>query len=105
MAINLIRHAARTLCPDRPIKMIMEFHRVPRPTAKSWYTGHRRAPVWILACLRRAAWVRGMLGLAQELDYLIRRRENEPPRRTGFCSIDPLTGRDRRNRLGRRKRI
>jgi hypothetical protein len=47
-----------------------------------------------------------IFAILSDLDLVIRKREYEPKHRTGFNLIDPLTGRDRRNRLGRpRKRL
>ena len=47
-------------------------------------------------------------GLAIALDGVFDQVEGlteyEPKHRTGFCTVDPLTGLDRRNRLGRRRR-
>ena len=34
----------------------------------------------------------------------IAKREGEPPRRRGFFVIDPVTGQNKQNRLGRPKR-
>jgi hypothetical protein len=35
---------------------------------------------------------------------LIAKREGEPPRRRGFFVVDPATGQNRANRLGRPKK-
>ena len=40
----------------------------------------------------------------RELELLITKREGEPPRRRGFFVVDPLTGQNRQNRLGRSKK-
>jgi len=40
----------------------------------------------------------------RELDILIAKREGEPPRRRGFFVVDPATGQNRANRLGRPKK-
>jgi hypothetical protein len=100
MAQTLIRDAARALSPDRTIVILARLGGCPRPTAKSWATGHRRPPIYVLKLLREL--MRGRrTGLEGELDCEIRRREYEPKRLTGFCQIDPLTGVDKRNRQGR----
>jgi hypothetical protein len=106
MAQTLIRDIARTLSPDRPIMFLAQLARCPRPTAKSWTTGHRRPPVWVLDALRHMARVRGLTGLEREFDYQIRQRTYEPKHRTGFNQIRERDGpgstpRDGRNRLGR----
>ena len=98
------RHGVRALSPDRPIKLLTQLARCPRATARSWVTGHRRPPIYVLKLLRVVIRGEGT-GLELELEYEIRKRENEPRHLTGFCQIDPATGRDKRNRLGRPKRI
>src|SRR5690348_12340443 len=103
MAQTLIREAARALSP-RPIMMLAELGRCPRPTAKSWATGYRRPKVVILELLRDAVQARGLTGLARELDHHIRQREWEPRHRSGFWLIDPITRQNKANRLGRPKR-
>src|SRR5262249_26787847 len=100
MAPTLIRDVVRMLSPDRPIMLLARAGGCPRPTAKSWATGHRRPPIYVLKRLREL--MRGRTtGLEGELDYEIRRREYEPKHRTGFHQIDPVTGFDKRNRSGR----
>src|SRR6202040_664837 len=92
--------------PDRPIKMLAGLANGRRSTAKSWATGHRRAPIAKLKILqdplkgRQAA----LFGLIAELDLMVMRREVEPRRRTGFNEIRVRDGpgsapRDGRNRL------
>jgi hypothetical protein len=114
MAWTLIRDVARLLSPDRPIMLLARLGGCSRATAKSWVTGHRRPPIYVLRLLRDAAqsqaWRAGLLG---ELDYEIREREGEPPwkrRGPGFMEIRERDGpgstpRDGRNRLGRPKRV
>jgi hypothetical protein len=109
MTVNLIRLAARTISPKRPIKMLMNLHRIPRPTAKSWYSCRRRSPIWVLEHLRHMVAVRGATDLEQQFDHLIRQRLNEPKRRTGFHLVRERDGpgstpRDGRNRMGRPKK-
>jgi hypothetical protein len=104
MTNTIIRHAARELSPTRPIAFIAETVRCPRPTAKSWYTGHRRSPIWVLELLRDLGRMKGLISLERELEHQIRKREYEPKRRTGFWIIDPLTGQNKSNRRGRPKR-
>jgi hypothetical protein len=54
-----------------------------------------------LEMLRDVAESRKLYGLVLEFERLIRKRSYEPRRRTGFWDIDPLTGQNRANRLGR----
>jgi hypothetical protein len=103
MAWSLIRDAARALSPDRPIMLLARLGGCPRATAKSWATGRRRPPISVLKLLRESVQGR-RTGLEGELDHEIRKREYEPKHRTGFNLIDPLTGFDKRNRLGRPRR-
>jgi hypothetical protein len=95
--MTLIRDVVRALSPDRPIMLLTRLVGCPRPTARSWATGHRRPPISVLKLLRELVQGR-RTGLEGELDYEIRRREYEPKHRTGFNQIDPLTGFDKRNR-------
>jgi hypothetical protein len=46
----------------------------------------------------------GSFDLAQQLDYVIQQRTYEPRQRTGFWIIDPITGQNKANRLGRLER-
>ena len=101
MAWTLIRHVAQELSPNRPIMFLAELVRRPRPTAKSWYSGHRRPPIGVLEMLRDEVLARGLIGLGQQLAYYVRQREYEPKHRTGFWLIDPVTGMNRSNRHGR----
>jgi hypothetical protein len=96
-----IREIARTISADRPVMFLADLARRPRATAKSWYTGHRRAPLSVLGRLRNEAESRKYYDLVQQFEYLIRRRSYEPPRRTGFWIIDPVTGQNSANRRGR----
>src|SRR5215831_2649540 len=100
MAHTWIRDHARVLCPDQPIMFLARLAHRPRSTAKSWATGHRRPPLSVLIALLEVVRDRQLFVLEGELDYHIRKRECEPKQRTGFCQIDPLTGRDKRNRRG-----
>jgi peroxiredoxin len=101
-AFNFVRWAARELSPDEPLKFLTEVARCPRATAKAWYSGHRRAPIWLLQRLRDAAQDRQLRDLAAQLDDHLQQREREPPRARGFMLRDPATGLDKRNRRGRR---
>jgi len=99
----------RILSPHRPIKQLARLAGRPRPTAKSWATGHRRPPIYVLATIREVMRDRPCTGLEPELDCEIRKREHEPKYRTGFNIIRERDGpgttpRDGRNRLGRPKR-
>jgi peroxiredoxin len=100
-AFNFVRWAARELSPDQPIRFLVELAHCPRATAKAWYCGRRRAPIWFLQRLRDAAQDRQLRDLVGQLDDHIRQREREPPRARGFMLPDPVTGMDRRNRRGR----
>jgi peroxiredoxin len=100
--LNLVRWAARELSrPNQPIKFLVELAHCPRATAKAWYCGHRRAPIWFLQRLHGQAQDRQLGDLAGQLDYHLQQREREPPRARGFMLRDPLTGLDKRNRRGR----
>jgi hypothetical protein len=103
---SVIRRAARALNPDRPITALALFTRAPRPTVKSWATGHRRPPIVTLEILRDLLKDRqaALIQLIPELEYVIMLREREPPKPKGFMLIDPLTGQDKRNRRGRPRR-
>jgi hypothetical protein len=108
MSDTVIRRAAFSLSPDRPIRMLALLSHAPRSTARSWATGRRRPRVVILQMLRDKLKARhaALLALIFELEYLIAVRESEPRRRTGFNEIKERDGpgsiaRDGRNRLGR----
>ena len=107
MSASVIRSAARALNPDKPIRTLASLVHCPRPTAKAWANGHRRPPVVVLKILRDLLKNRqaALLQLIDALEYVIMQREREPKHRTGFNLIDPLTGMDRRNRLGRPRRV
>lgn len=106
MSDTLIRRAAFSLNPERPIMTLAGLTRAPRSTAKSWATGRRRPSVIILEILRDQLKIRqaALFQLVAELDCIITQRERESKRRTGFNIIDPMTGLDRRNRRGRPRR-
>jgi hypothetical protein len=106
MSDTVIRHAARALNPDRPLMAFAATVRRPRSTVKSWATGRRRPPIWTLKILRGMLNDRqgALFALISELDSVIAKRECEPQHRTGFCTIDPATGHDKRNRRGRPKK-
>lgn len=103
MSDTLIRRAARALNPDRPLVMLTERFQCPRSTVKSWSSGRRRPPIWVLKLLREMLKVRqsDLFRLIDDLDHHVLTREQEPRHRTGFYTVDPATGLDRRNRLGR----
>ena len=102
---NFTRWAARELSPDCPIKFLTELAHCPRSTAKAWYCGHRRAPIWFLQRLRDAAQNRQLRDLAGQLEYYIQQREREIRHPKGFMVRDPLTGMDKRNRRGRPRKL
>jgi hypothetical protein len=101
---NFMRWASRELSPDCPIKFLTELAHCPRPTAKAWFSGYRRPPIWILQRLHIIARDRQLRDLAGQLEYHIQQREREPSRARGFMLRDTATGMDRRNRLGRPKK-
>lgn len=108
MSDTVIRAAARALNPDRPIKMLAGLRRNPRSTAKSWATGRRRPPLFILRLVRDLLKdrQRDTFDLIAKLDFIIVQREREPRWRTGFNEIRQRDGpgsmpRDGRNRRGR----
>ena len=104
MSGTLIRRAARALDPNRPIMTLAGFRRSPRPTAKSWATGHRRPPIWVLQFLHAHLHARRLPTLADEIEGLIMQRKQEERKdkpRTGFWIVDPATGQNKANRLGR----
>jgi hypothetical protein len=108
MSDTVIRRAAFSLNPERPIMTLAGLARAPRSTAKSWATGRRRPSVVILEILRDQLKDRqaALFQLIAELDCVIIQRERESKRRTGFNEIKVRDGpgsipRDGRNRLGR----
>jgi hypothetical protein len=107
MSDALIRRAARALNPDRPIMTLAALGRCPRATAKSWATGHRRPPIWVLQFLQAHLLARRLSTLGEEVGALIARRNSERDwerkykPRTGFWIVDPATGENKANRLGR----
>jgi hypothetical protein len=106
MTDTLIRRAARALNPDRPIMTLAGFRRSPRSTAKSWATGHRRPPIWLLKVLRAHLNARSLSTLSDGIEGLIVQRDAEEHKdkpRTGFWIIDPVTRQNKANRLGRPK--
>jgi hypothetical protein len=112
MSDTLIRRAARAVNSNRPITTLAGFAHAPRSTAKSWATGHRRPPIFILRILRDILKSRqaAFSQLIPALEYVIMQREREPTRRTGFNEIRERDGpgsvpRDGRNRLGRPKKM
>jgi hypothetical protein len=123
MAWTLIRDVMRLLSPDRPIVQLARLGGCPRPTAKSWATGHRRPSVGILKAALEAIRERQtgradvakleerqtISGLAYELEDMIRKRSYETRHLTGFNAVRERDGpgsvpRDARNRLGRPRR-
>ena len=76
-------------------------------TVQGWRAERSRMPA--ADALRLAGHIRARaehgLGLAEELERYAEQRQAEPRRLTGFCAVDPLTRQDRRNRIGRQKRV
>jgi hypothetical protein len=83
---------------------LAELGRCPRATAKSWATGHRRPPIWVLQFLQAHLRARRLSTPADEIEGLIvqrKREEHMDKPRTGFWIVDPATGQNKANRLGR----
>jgi hypothetical protein len=103
-----IGRAAMALNALAPNRTIVELVRRPRGTVRAWLAGRRRPPLPVLEQIQETLRERArvMWNLAdQDLSYEIWRRRREPPRPpSGFCAVDPATGLDKRNRLGRPKR-
>ena len=104
--VSLISFAGQRAnsAPTNPKSFLSNLARCPLPTAKSWYSGRRRAPIWLLQRLRDVARDRQLRDLAGQLDDHLQQREREPPRARGFMLRDPLTGLDKRNRRGRSRK-
>lgn len=83
---------------------LAELGRCSRSTAKSWATGYRRPPIWVLQFLHAHLRARRLSTLADEMEALIVQREWERKQdkpRTGFWILDPVTRQNKANRLGR----
>lgn len=76
-----------------------------KSTVRSWRRARRRPPLDVLKLLSIELQRRGAecFSVQRELDILIAKRMGEPPRRRGFFVVDPTTGQNRANRLGRPK--
>jgi hypothetical protein len=105
MSHILIREIARAASPNRPVMFLAELTKRPRATAKSWLTGHRRPSITVLRMLLHVAECRKLYELVQEFERLIRKRTYQPRSRTGFWIIDPVTGQNKANRLGRPRNV
>ena len=70
------------------------------PAIKSWRRGERPMPRWVAEML--AGYIRARLASGQAL--LAELESYQPPERKpgGFCRVDPVTGRDKRNRTGKK---
>jgi hypothetical protein len=90
----LVARAAELLFTAAPSSLLSRAAGVAKATARSWRRGHRRAPLPVLRLLHTELQRRGAecFSVLRELDYL------------GFFTMDPLTGQNRQNRLGRPKR-
>lgn len=86
---DAIRSAAQALYRGMPNKLLAEALGCPRGTARSWLSGHRRAPVHVLEAL--AAWLRAHASLSQalavELEGKARARKTEQKVRRGFLEV------------------
>jgi hypothetical protein len=104
---TIIRRAARLLSVDAPNAALARVAGCPKATARAWISGRRRPPISLFGRLEEEFRQRITTQLATiaEMKHVVwlRGREPQPPLR-GFFAIDPLTGRDKRNRLGRPKR-
>ncbi len=82
--------------------------RVSWSSIRDWRTGRRSLPSWAALILADAIEGRALRGLelvAELRAYHAQRVVTEAGRRhVGFCSIDPVTGRDGRHRGGRRRK-
>jgi hypothetical protein len=103
---TIVDMAVGLLFPAVPNSLLGRAARVPKSTARSWRR-HRRPPMSVLKLLRAELQRRGAecFSTLRELEILIAKREGEPPRRRGFFVIDPFTGQNRQNRLGRPRRL
>ena len=101
----IVEMAVRLLFIAAPNSLLGRMAGVPKSTARSWRR-HRRPPMAVLRLLRAELQRRGAacFSTLRELEILIAKREGEPPRRRGFFVIDPATGQNKQNRLGRPKR-
>jgi hypothetical protein len=104
MEMMLLDRAALLLWPDAPSVRLAGIAGRPKSTARSWRSARRRAPDRVLSLIRAELQARGseIFSLLREFDIEIARRPGEPPRRRGFFTVDPLTGQNRQNRIGRR---
>jgi hypothetical protein len=102
---TIVDIAVGLLFPAAPNSLLGRVAGVAKSTARSWRR-HRRPPMGALRLLRAELQRRGAecFSTLRELEILIAKREGEPPRRRGFFVIDPATGQNKQNRLGRPKR-
>jgi hypothetical protein len=103
MEMMPLDRAASLLWPDTPNSRLAAIAGRPKSTARSWRSARRRAPAQVLSMIRTELQSRGsaIFSLLREVDIELARREGEPPRRRGFFTVDPLTGQNRHNRIGR----
>src|SRR6516162_6472193 len=103
---TIVDIAVGLLFPAAPNSSLGRVTGVAKSTAISWRR-HRRPPMAVLKLLRAELQRRGAecFSTLRELEILIAKREGEPPRRRGFFVIDPFTGQNRQNRLGRPRRL
>jgi len=104
---TIIRRAARLLSAEAPNAALARVAGCPKSTARAWISGRRRPPINLYGRLEEELRerIRTHFAIVAEMKHVVwlRQREPPPPLR-GFFAIDPLTGRDGRNRLGRPKR-
>ena len=109
----LLNRAALLLWPDAPNAGLARTAGRPKSSCRSWRSGHRRVPTYVLERLRLSLQARAAEcnTVWDDICREIARRQGEPLRRRGFMEIRERDGpgsipRDGRNRLGRpRKRF
>jgi hypothetical protein len=102
---TIIRRAALLLSADTPNAALARVAGCPKSTARAWISGRRRPPIDLYGRLEETLRerIRAEFAIVAEMKHVVwlrQRDEPQPPLRGFFC-IDPLTGRDKRNRLGR----
>ena len=101
-----VTRAADLLFTAAPNSLLSRATGAAKSTVRSWRRAHRRPPLHVLRLLSTELQRRGAecFSVQRELDILVAKRMGEGPRRRGFFVVDPLTGQNRQNRLGRPRR-